>query len=95
MTVGRIYRMIAKEEDADKLREGLSAVGPFITSQEGCLGVDVFNDQESPCCFLLIEKWESIEHHQAALAAMPDGIFDEVMSCLEEPPEASYAALIS
>lgn len=82
--------MIAKPDQATSLQNALLAIVPAVSSQDGCIGVEVFQDKDAPVRFLLLEKWRSVDHHQRALAAMPDGALDGVMAALAGPPEASY-----
>lgn len=94
MTVARVYRMIAQPDLAENLRDALVAFGPMVSGQDGCIGVEVFQDQSDPTRFLLLEKWSSVDHHQRALAAMPEGALDGIMTALAGKPEASYETML-
>ena len=62
VTVTLAFSVIPKRADAFKalLRELL----PDTRAYEGCLKVDVYEDQDNPGCIYLVEDWESKAHQQ-------------------------------
>ena len=62
VTVTMAFSVIPKRAEAFKalLRELLSETRAY----EGCLKVDVYEDQDNPGCICLVEDWESKAHQQ-------------------------------
>jgi quinol monooxygenase YgiN len=56
----------------------------------GCLGVDLLRDLDNERRFLFIEKWESVETHQAARGTVPQEFFAPIIAALERPSDGSY-----
>jgi len=90
MTVARVYRMTAAEGKADALAKALGDVVATIRSVSGSEGVELLQDADQPHQFLFIEKWTSVEAHQAAFSQMPAGTLDEVSAAMAGPPDGAY-----
>ena len=53
-----------KPERTEEFKSLLESLLPDTRAYDGCLRVDVYQDQDSPGTVLLIEDWTSKEHQQ-------------------------------
>ena len=94
MSVSRIGEMKAKEDLADELREFLISIVPGIRSSAGCESVQLYQSQDDPTKFMMIEVWDSIEAHQASVKNIPPEKLGEIRPLLATSPGGSYYKLI-
>jgi quinol monooxygenase YgiN len=90
MSVTRINDFRAKEGKADALRAVLGQAIPTIASSRGCLSCKLLRSQDSPARFVVLEIWDSIESHQAAVKDIPPEMFMTVMELLDGRPSGEY-----
>jgi len=90
MRVTRINEFRAKEGKADALRTFLTPVIPMIASSTGCLSCQLLQSHENPTRFVVLEVWDSIDSHQAAVRNIPAEAFAEVMELLDGTPVGEY-----
>jgi len=90
MSVTRINDFRAKEGKADALRGLLGQAIPTIASSCGCLSCKLLQSQDRPARFVVLEVWESIESHKAAVKDIPPEMFMTVMELLEGRPSGEY-----
>ena len=89
VTVTMAFSVIPKRAEAFKalLRELL----PETRAYEGCLKVDVYEDQDNPRRIYLVEDWESKAHQQRYQAWRDDsGIVRVVGPFLASEPRSNY-----
>ena len=89
VTVTMAFSVIPKRAEAFKalLRELL----PETRAYEGCLKVDVYEDQDNPRRIYLIEDWESKAHQQRYQAWRDEpGIARVVGPFLAREPQLNY-----
>ena len=94
MSISRIGEVQAKEGVADELREFLISIIPGIKSSEGCESVQLYQSQDEPSKFMMIEVWDSIESHQASVKNIPPEKLGEIRPLLATSPRGSYFELI-
>ena len=94
MSISRIGEVQAKEGVADELREFLISIMPGIKSSEGCESVQLYQSQDEPSRFMMIEVWDSIESHQASVKNIPPEKLGEIRPLLATSPRGSYFNLI-
>jgi quinol monooxygenase YgiN len=94
MSVSRIGEFQAKEWLTEDLRDFLISIMPMIKSSEGCESVQLYQSQEDPAKFVMIEIWDSAESHQASVKNIPPEKLDEVGPLLASSPSGSYFHLI-
>ena len=94
MSISRIGEVQAKEGVADELREFLISIIPGIKSSEGCESVQLYQSQDEPSRFMMIEVWDSIESHQASVKNIPPEKLGEIRPLLATSPRGSYFELI-
>lgn len=90
MSVSRIGEFKASEGKTDELRDFMPSVIPIILSSEGCESCQLFQNQEDPSKFLMIETWDSIESHQASVKNIPPDMLSEIRPLLASSPSGGY-----
>ena len=94
MFVSRIGEMKAKDHLAEELREFLISIMPVIRSSAGCESVQLYQSQDDPTNFIMMEVWDSIELHQASVKNIPPEKLGEIRPLLATSPCGSYYKLI-
>jgi quinol monooxygenase YgiN len=78
-------------EAVDGALEGLGKILPDTRSYEGCLGLDVIQDQADPNHVMLVETWESADHHKAYVAwRVETGTLAELAAVVTQDPTFTY-----
>jgi len=90
VSVTRINDFRAKEGKADALRAFLGQVIPGIAACRGCVSCKLLQSQDSPDRFVILEVWDSIESHKAAVKDIPPEMFVTVMELLDGRPSGEY-----
>jgi quinol monooxygenase YgiN len=90
----RIGQVQAKEELTEKLRDFLMSIMPGIKSSEGCESVELYQSQDDPSKFIMIERWDSVESHQASVKNIPPEKLSEFRPLLAASPSGSYYGLV-
>jgi len=94
MSISRIGQTQAKEETIEALRDFLLSIIPIIKSSHGCESVTLFQSQEDPTRFTMIEVWDSIESHQASVENIPPEMLGEIRPLLAGAPSGGYFKLL-
>lgn len=94
MSISRIGEVQAKPELVNELREFLLAIIPGIEASEGCESVQLYQSEEDPSMFLMIEVWDSVEWHQASVKNIPPEKLGEIRPLLATSPSGSYFKII-
>ena len=94
MTVARIGEVQAKEGLIDELREFLISIMPGIKSSEGCESVQLYQRQDDPSTFVMIEVWNRVESHQASVKNIPAEKLGEIRPLLANAPSGNYFDLV-
>ena len=90
MSVTRINDFRAREDKADALRALLTQIIPSIASLKGCLSCKLLQSQDAPSRFIVLEVWDSVDSHKAAVKDIPPEMFMTVMKLLEGRPSGEY-----
>ena len=90
MSVTRINDFRAKEGKTDALRALLRQAIPTIASSRGCLSCKLLQSQDNLAKFVVLEVWDSIESHKAAVKGIPPEMFMTVMELLDGRPSGEY-----
>jgi quinol monooxygenase YgiN len=90
MSVTRINDFRAKEGKVDALRAFLGQIIPSIASSKGCLSCKLLQSQDNPARFVVLEVWDSVESHKAAVKDIPPEMFMTVMELLDGRPSGEY-----
>lgn len=94
MSVTRIGETQAKEGLTEALRDFLLSILPMIKSSEGCETVQLYQSQDDPSKFMIIEVWDSIESHLASVKNIPPEKLGEIRPLLATSPSGSYFNLV-
>jgi quinol monooxygenase YgiN len=94
MSIARIGEVRSKEGLMDDLKEFLISIMPGIEASEGCRSVQLYQGQDDPSRFIMIEVWESIEAHQASVRNIPAEQLGEIRLLLADSPSGSYFKLV-
>ncbi|HKG52886.1 MAG TPA: antibiotic biosynthesis monooxygenase [Anaerolineales bacterium] len=90
MSIARIGETQAKPESVEALRDFLISIMPGIKSSQGCESVTLYQSQDDPTRFTMIEVWDSIESHRASVKNIPPEMLVEIRPLLASPPSGSY-----
>ena len=86
MSVPYIVVCKAVEGKGDEVAALLQQGRDICKADEGCEACDVYRSEEDPNRIALVERWTSVEAHDANLGKLQEaGIFDKVMPLLAEP----------
>ena len=94
MSITRIGETQAKPELTEVLRDFLLSIMPMIKSSQGCESVALYQSQDDPTKFTMIEIWDSIESHQASVKNIPPDMLSQIKPLLASTPSGSYFALL-
>ncbi len=95
MSIARIGNFTGKPGQIDELKDFLFSIIPMIKSSSGCESVQLYQNQEDPASFTMIEIWDSIESHQASVKNIPPEKLAEIRPLLGSTPHGSYYELVS
>jgi quinol monooxygenase YgiN len=94
MSISRIGEVQAKPKLVTELREFLLSIMPGIQASKGCESVQLYQSEDDPSRFLMIEVWDSVESHQASVKNIPPEKLGEIRPLLATSPSGSYFRLI-
>ena len=94
MSISRIGETQAKEGSIEALRDFLISIMPMIKSSKGCESVQLYQNQDDPLKFMMIEAWDSSESHQASVKNIPPEKLGEIRPLLAGSPSGSYFNLV-
>lgn len=94
MSISRIGEVQAGEGKIEELRAFLISIIPGIQASEGCESVQLYQSQEDPSRFMMIEVWDNVESHQASVKNIPPEKLGEIRPLLATSPSGSYFQLI-
>lgn len=94
MTITRIGETQSRLESVEALREFLVSIMAGIKSSEGCNAVTLYQSQEDPTRFTMIEVWDNIESHQASVKNIPPELLTQIRPLLAATPSGRYYHII-
>lgn len=94
MSISRIGEVQARSELAGELRDFLISIIPMIKSSAGCESVWLYQREDDPSKFIMIEVWDSVESHQASVKNIPTAKLGEIRPLLATSPSGGYFNLI-
>jgi len=95
MSISRIGETQAKPELIEELHDFLISIMPLIQSSPGCEAVQLYQSQDEPTKFLMIEVWDSVESHRASVKNIPSDLLAKIQPMLASPPSGNYFALVA
>jgi quinol monooxygenase YgiN len=90
MSITRINEFRAREGESDALAELFRGVVRSIQGEPGCLACRFLQAIDDPHRIVILEEWESVDAHRAALARMAPADFEPVMRLLDGRPSGAY-----
>jgi quinol monooxygenase YgiN len=90
MSISRIGELQAGEGKTEELRAFLISIMPGIQASEGCESVELYQSQDEPSKFMMIEVWDSVESHRASVKNIPPEKLGEIRPLLADSPRGSY-----
>lgn len=94
MSITRIGETRARPDTIDALRDFLISIIPTIRGSRGCESVALYQSQDDPASFTMIEVWDSVESHQASAKNIPPEMLAGIRPLLASPPSGSYFRLL-
>lgn len=95
MSIVVLFQMSAKEESLEELIKYFKEILVETRSYEGCQGVHLYQNKETPTKLTIHAKWVSEEAQKKYIAwRMETGEFDRLNSMLTEPPSMQYYDII-
>jgi heme oxygenase (mycobilin-producing) len=95
MSIARIGDFTGKPGQIDDLKDFLFSIIPMIQASPGCESVQLYQSQENPASFTMIEVWDSIESHRASVKSIPSEELARIQPLLGSSPSGSYYELVS
>jgi quinol monooxygenase YgiN len=95
MSIARIGNFTGKPGQIDELKAFLFSIIPMIKSSSGCESVQLYQDQDDPSRFIMIEIWDSIESHQASVKNIPPETLAGIRPLLGSNPQGNYYEMVS
>lgn len=91
MSVNVIVTFNAKKEKLNEFIAILKNVKKDLPSVNGCNGVKIYNDSNSPLTFTLVESWSSKDLHKKHITSLIDsGAWNSISEHLQTEPTSSY-----
>lgn len=94
MSITRIGETQAKEGSIEALRDFLISIITMIKSSKGCESVQLYQSQDDPSKFMMVEVWDSVASHQASVRNIPPEKLGEIRPLLAGSPSGSYFNLV-
>jgi quinol monooxygenase YgiN len=94
MSIYRIGETQAKPEAVEELRDFLKSIMPGIKASAGCQAVQLYQSQDDPTKFTMIEVWDSQESHQASVKEIPPELIARIRPLLASSPNGAYFEMI-
>jgi quinol monooxygenase YgiN len=94
MSIYRIGVTQAKPESVEALRDFLISIMPGIHASQGCETVQLYQNQDDPTKFTMIEVWDSVESHQASVKEIPAEQIAQIRPLLASAPSGGYFRLV-
>jgi quinol monooxygenase YgiN len=90
MTVLRINEFYAMPQKFGQLKVELMGLLPKILDMPGCESCELLSSTEGQDKAVIIEKWSSIEAHQAAARLVDPQDFQKIVGFLKGKPTGKY-----
>src|SRR6266542_86402 len=94
MSTCRIGETQAKPETIEALRNFLISIMPGIKSSPGCESVQLFQSEDDPTKFTMIEIWNNVESHKASGKNIPPELLSQISPLLSSAPSGSYFNIV-
>ena len=91
MTCQVLLEFKAKPDAIEGIRSFLRKILPDTRGYEGCVGLNLTQDQDDPTAFVVVEQWDSRKQYETYLQWRVDsGVMDELAVMLEGEPNIRF-----
>ena len=90
MNIIRINEFHAAAGQSDAALASLRQIVPAIEASPGCQSCELLQGLDKPARVVLVERWDSVEAHKAALRAGQPQAFEQLGKLLDRPPTGAY-----
>jgi len=95
MSIVVLFQMCTKKESLEELIKYLKEIIVETRSYEGCQGVHLYQNKETPTKLTIHAKWVSEEAQKKYIAwRMETGELDKLTPMLSEPPSMQYYDIV-
>ncbi len=94
MSITRIGEFQAKQESIEEMRDFLISIMPGIKSSQGCESVQLYQSQDDPTKFTMIEVWNNIDSHRASVKNISSEDLAKIRPLLASAPGGAYFDLV-
>ena len=95
MAITRINHFESHPDREVDLKAFLTSIIALVRSAPGCQSCQLLEAIETPCRFVILEIWDSVEAHHAAAKLVPPDKLRQVMPLLAAPPVGSYFSVVT
>lgn len=90
MALVRINNFRAPDGRGDELAALIGSMVPTILASDGCLSCRLLRGRDDDAHVVVVEEWESADHHTASLKNIPPEVMQKAMPLLAEPPTGTF-----
>jgi quinol monooxygenase YgiN len=91
MSVTVLLEATVKPEEVSNMKSYLAEILPDSRKYEGCKGMEVYFNTEDEDNMILLERWDSRQHHEKYLGWRTEtGVMDKLGGMLAGPPSIRY-----
>ena len=91
MSVLVLLEAPVKAEEISNMKSLLAAMLPETRAYDGCQGMDVYFNTEDEGNMVMVEHWDSRQHHEKYLRWRTEtGVMDKIGGMLAGPPSIRY-----
>jgi len=94
MSIARIGEFTGRAGQTEDLKDFLFSIMPMIKSSAGCESVQLYQNQDDPTRFTMIEIWDSVESHLASVKNIPPEKLAEIRPLLGSAPSGAYYEMV-
>jgi quinol monooxygenase YgiN len=91
MSVTVLLEAPVKPENVSNMKSYMAELLPDSRKYEGCRGMDVYFNTEDKNTMVVLERWDSRQHHEKYLGWRTEtGVMDKIGGMLAGPPSIRY-----
>ncbi len=90
MSVTRVNEFFAKPGEVANLKEILRSIRSEVNAANGCSEFRILECDTEPNRFVIIETWDCIESHEAAVERISKQLIDQARAMLDATPDGNY-----
>ena len=90
MSVTRVSNFVAAKGKEKALFDLLTSIMPYIENSVGCESAKLMSAIDDENLFMVIEEWQTIEHHKQSVENFPKEAMQAAMPLFAKPPQGNY-----